>query len=236
MQSRERLVLCLFACVLAGGCASTNVFNRHEYAGGQLPRPHHIWVYNFAATSGDVPPESSLNGRFSQHQTPQTYEQVAIGRQVGADVAGYLVADIQAMGLPAERASSGTRPEVNDLVFRGYLLSVIEGSAVERVVIGFGEGASNLTVALEAFQMTDHGLRRLGSGDVASGGSKGPGAAVPAAVAIATANPIGLVVGTGVKLYGEASGSATIEGREQAAANEIAEQIQPKFQEQGWIQ
>jgi hypothetical protein len=240
MQLRQRLVSCLsacvFACVIVAGCASTKVSNREEYLGGQLPRPNHIWVYDFAATPGDIPPDSSLIGRFSPHGTPQSEQEIAVGRQVGADVAGYLIADIQAMGLPAERASSGTRPEVNDLVFRGYLLAVVKGSAVERVVIGFGKGASELTVAVEAFQMTDHGLRKLGSGDVASGGGKGPGAALPAAVAIATANPIGLAVGGAVKVYGEASGSSTIEGREKAAAKEIADTIQPKFEQQGWIE
>jgi len=235
MQSRPRLVLCLFACVLVAGCASTKVMNRDEYVGGQLPRPNHIWVYDFAGTPGDVPPESSLVSRLSPHETPQTDEQIAVSRQVGAAVAGYLINDIQAMGLPAERASSGTAPEVDDLVIRGYLLSVVQGSAVERVVVGFGAGASELTVAVEGFEMTDHGLRKLGSGEVESGGSKGPGAAVPAAIAVATANPIGLAVSSGVKIYGEASGSSTIEGREKAAAKEVADKIQLKFQQQGWI-
>jgi hypothetical protein len=52
---------------------------------------------------------------------------------------------------------------------------------------------------------------------------------------IATANPAGLIVGGGMKAYGEYSGSAKIEGRAKATAKEIADQIRPKFQEQGWI-
>jgi hypothetical protein len=73
---------------------------------------------------------------------------------------------------------AGTIPRLNDLVIRGYLLSVKEGSAAERVVIGFGSGASELRTAVEGYQMTAQGLRELGSGDVESGGSKTPGAAV----------------------------------------------------------
>jgi len=37
-------------------------------------------------------------------------------------------------------------------------------------------------------------------------------------------------------LYGEASGSSTLEGRGKATANEIADTIKPRFQQAGWIQ
>ena len=40
---------------------------------------------------------------------------------------------------------------------------------------------------------------------------------------------------TGTKVYGEASGKSTIEGRAKAIADEIAKVLKPKFQEQGWI-
>jgi len=82
------------------------------------------------------------------------------------------------MGLPAKRASSATQPEINDIVIRGYLLSVDEGSATKRVAIGFGSGASHLTTEVEGYQMTAYGLRKLGSGKVGAGGGKAPGAAV----------------------------------------------------------
>jgi hypothetical protein len=54
---------------------------------------------------------------------------------------------------------------------------------------------------VEGFQMTDHGLRQLGSGELDSGGSKTPGMLVPLRVVAATENPVGLIVRGGVKLY-----------------------------------
>jgi len=140
------------------------------------------------------------------------------------------------MGLPAMRASSGIKPEINDLVIRGYLLSVDEGDATKRVAIGFGSGASHLSVAAEGFQMTAQGLRKLGGGKTESGGGKTPGGAVGVAAVIATSNPVGLIVGGGAKAYGEYSGSSKIEGRAKETAKLIAEKVKPKFQEQGWIQ
>jgi hypothetical protein len=112
-------------------------------------------------------------------------------------------------------------------VIRGNLLSIDEGSATKRVAIGFGSGASNL--------MTAQGLRKLGSGTLESGGGKTPGGALGVAAFIATANPAGLIIGLGMKAYGEFSGSAKIEGRAKETAKEIAKMIKPKFQEQGWI-
>ena len=235
MKTYSHIVSCLFALVMVAGCASTEVTERHEYKGGKLPLPAHIWVYDFAATPADIPAGSALAGQPVEHPTPQTPEQIATGRQVGEQIAAALVEEIRGMGLPAKRASSGTTPEINDLVLRGYLLSVDVGDATKRVAVGFGSGGSELTVTAEGFLMTAQGLRKLGSGTGHSGGGKTPGGAVGVAALIVTGNPVGLIVGGGAKAYGEYSGSAKIEGRAKATAKLIAETLKPKFQEQGWI-
>ena len=235
MKSRSRIVLCLFALVVVAGCASTKVSDRQELVTGKLPRPEHILVYDFVATPADLPADSQLAGGDSGG-TAQTAEQIATGRQLGGQIAAQLVEEIRGMGLPAERAVIRTRPQINDIVIRGYLLSIQEGSAAKRVAIGFGAGASELRTAVEGYQMTAQGLRKLGSGTVDSGGSKTPGAAVPLAVAIASGNPLGLIVSSGMKVYGEASGSSTVEGRAEQTAKEIANVLKTRFQQQGWIQ
>jgi hypothetical protein len=236
MRIGHRLVSSLFVAAVVAGCASTNVTDRQILVTEKIPRPGQIWVSDFVSTPADVPADSALAGQSAVHQVPQTPEHVATGRRVGAEIAEHLVAEIRTMGLPAARVSPGTAPQLNDLVIRGYLLSVEEGSAAKRMAIGFGAGASQLSVAVEGYQMTARGLRKLGSGTVAAGGGKGPGAAVPLAVAVASGNPLGLVVSSGMKVYGEASGRSKIEGRAEQTAKEIAEQIKPRFRQQGWIQ
>jgi len=84
--------------------------------------------------------------------------------------------------------------------------------------------------------MTNQGLRKLGSGTVDSGGNKSPGMTAPAVLAIASGNPLGLIVSGGMKVYGEESGSSTIEGRVKQTAKEISDQLKTRFQQQGWIQ
>jgi hypothetical protein len=235
MMPLKQAVLCLFALILAAGCASTKVSQRDEYKGGKIPYPGHIWVYDFAATSAEIPAGSALAGQHREHDTPQTMEQIAAGRQAGAEIAAELVRLIDEMGMPGARATSATKPEINDLVIRGYIMSVDPGDSTKRVAIGFGSGASELSAAVEGFQMTEHGLRKLGGGKLGAGGSSAPGAAAGVVGTIATANPAGLIVSTGVKAYGEYSGSSKIEGRAKDAAKEIADKLRGKFQEQGWI-
>jgi Domain of unknown function (DUF4410) len=133
------------------------------------------------------------------------------------------------------QAGLGASPQVGDGVIRGYLVAVQGGSAVKRFVIGFGAGSSEMDTMVEGYVMTPQGLHKLGSGTLSSSGNKMPGMVGPAAVAIATGNPIGLIVVGGMKLSGEASGRNTIEGRAKATADAIAEQLKIRFQDRGWI-
>jgi hypothetical protein len=192
-------------------------------------------VHDFAATPADVPDESALAGQYSEYNTPQTAEQIATGRQLGAEIAAQLVEMIRGMGMPAEHAAAGTTPQIDDIVIRGNLISLNEGSAAKRFAIGFGSGASDLKVAAEGFQVTANGLRKLGSGTTDSAGSKAPGADLGVLGLIATHNPAGLIISSGMKIYGEESGSSTVKGRAKQTAKEIADVLKKRFQEQGWI-
>jgi hypothetical protein len=235
MRSTSRSIqLCMLLAVVVG-CASTNITDRKVLVTEKLPRPGHVLVYDFKATPGGVPADSALAGQVSEQGPPQTAEQIAAGQKLGARIAAELVARIRAMGMPGERASAATKRQIDDIVIRGYLVSIQEGSAAERVTIGFGDGASELRTAVEGFQVTAQGLRKLGSGTLVSGGGKTPGAALGAATFIATANPAGLIVSSGMKAYGEASGDSTIQGRAEQTAKEIAEVLESRFRDQGWI-
>ncbi len=228
-------IACLFVLVVITGCASTQVTDRQQLVTGQIPKPGTIWVYDFAATAADVPAESALAGRPDLDTTPPTPEQVAEGRKLGSEVAAELVTDIRTLGMPAQRAGAETKPQINDLVIHGYFLSIQKGNEAERVAIGFGKGESDLKTAVEGFQMTATGLRKIGSGDLNASGAKSPGASLGVIGLIATHNPAGLIISGGMHVYGEESGSAKVEGRAKQTAQEIADQLKIRFQEQGWI-
>lgn len=225
---------CLLALVVVAGCASTEVSNRERYEGPPLARPDRIIIYDFTADPADVPANSAFAAQIADAPAP-TPEQAELGRKLGAEVARELVADLQGMGLPAVPAAGQPPPQINDIVIRGYFVSVDEGSATERVIVGFGAGAAELSTAVEGYLMTAQGLRPLGRGEIQSGGGELPGMVLPLAVVAATANPIGLIVGGAIKATGEATGSDTIEGAAKRTAAAIAGQLREAAQKQGWI-
>jgi hypothetical protein len=234
MKPFSRATLCLLALVVVAGCASTEVTERQRYEGAKLARPDRIIVHDFTADPADVPPESAFAAQIAGAMTPPP-QQVALGHKLGAQVAKELVADLRGMGLPAVLAAGQPAPRPNDIVLRGYFVSVDEGSAGGRVLVGFGAGAAELRTAVEAYQMTADGLRPLARGEIKSGGGKLPGVVVPVAVVAATANPIGLIVGGAAKATGEVTGSETIEGAAERTAKEIAAQLRTAAEQQGWI-
>ena len=231
------LLACVVVALVATGCASTKVSNQQTYVGEKLPRPGQIWVFDFAATPADLPADSSVRQAYTIVGSQQTAEHIQLGRELGAQIADKLVQEIRETGLPVTRAytSRTTTTQPNDIVIRGYLASIEEGSAAGRMAIGFGAGTSELRTVVEGLQVTPQGLRLLGSAAVEAKGSKGPGAAVGGAGWAITGNPAGFIVTSGMKLYGEASGSATVEGRAKSTAKEIGDRLKDRFKEHGWI-
>lgn len=234
MNLYARTLSLTLAVTIFAGCASTAVSDRKRLVYEKIPKPNRILVYNFAATPADVPADSDLAGQYAT-AAPQTAEEIQVGRELGAQIAGALAEEIRDMGLTADAVAIGTPALPGQIVIKGYLLSIDAGSAAKRLTIGFGAGASELRTMVEGYQMTRSGLRKLGSGTVDSGGGKAPGGAVGVAGLIATGNPVGLIVSGGVKVYDEASGRSKLEGRAKATAEEIGDQLEVRFKEEGWI-
>ncbi len=233
MRGLRRIGCWLTVIAILAGCASSNVSDYRPYH-GHIPRPDRILVYDFAAVPSDLPPPVDIAGQ-GVAAMPLTPVQLTIGRALGQAVATKLAADLQAMGLPAVRATGQPAPRPGDALLAGYFLLVDPGNATERVVLGFGAGGAELKTVARGYLVTEDGLHALGSGQVDAGSGKMPGGAVPLVVTAITANPIGLAVGGAAKAYGEISGSETIDGAAERTAQEIADKIRVTAERQGWI-
>jgi hypothetical protein len=234
MKMLSRAAPLLFALVVLAGCASTQVTSRQAYTGPTLPRPERIIVNDFGATPADVPADSALAAEAAA-ATPQTAEDLEVGRRLGAEIAGQLAAKLRESGLPAVQAVGQPTPQPGDIVIEGNFYGIEEGRTGRRVLLGFGSGAAELRTAVEVYRMTPEGLRHLAGGTTDSGGGKTPGMVAPLAVYAATANPLGLVVVGAMKIRGERTGSNTIEGAAKRTADEIAARLEEGARKQGWI-
>lgn len=221
---------------LGSGCASIKITDRDEYRGEKLARPGQILVHDFAATVEDLPAWSDAAKAHAGAQAKATQEELEVARKLGVQMTNALVERIRSMGLKAERATPTSETHEGDLVIVGYLTSVDEGSGFKRVVVGFGSGAAEVTSQVEGYQATKDGLRKLGSGTTTSGPGRSPGVVLPVIVTVATANPIGLIVMLPVKVGSELSGKGTIEGVGKEMGDKIADELEKKFREQGWLE
>ena len=138
--SPTKIAACMIALAIATGCASTKETERKDLATGNLMQPNQIWVYNFAAMPAEVAAQSALAGQASQGAAPLTAQQIAEGRKLGSEIAAELIQQIKAMGLPATNASTSSKPQVDDVVIQGSLLSIQQGSAGAHRVPGRAEG------------------------------------------------------------------------------------------------
>jgi len=221
--------------LLAAGCASIKITDRDEYKGAKLARPDRILVHDFAATIDDLPAWSEAAKVHAGDPARPSAEELEIGRKLGSQMAYVLVGRIREMGLNAERVVRGSQARDGDIAIVGYLTSLDEGSGVKRVMLGFGSGAAEVTSQVEGYLATKDGMRKLGSGGATSGAGKSPGTVVPIIVTVVTKNPIGLLVTTPIKIGGEMAGKGQIEDVGEKMADKIADELEKKFQEQGWI-
>ncbi len=235
LEIKRALAICLAIGVLAG-CASSEVTARRQTTGTEdIARPGRIIVHDFAATPGDVPADSAIAGYYERRETPQTAEEIALGRQLGARVADNLVKEILALGMPAERAGSGPAPNVGDAVIMGEFISIDEGSRLKRMLIGFGAGAAELKTLVEGYQVTTDGLRPIGSAEIEARGGKMPGMIVPVIGGAVAGRAQTTAAVSGVLNVGQELGPESIEAAAERTAEEIGKVLSEAFKERGWI-
>ena len=235
MKQIKPFIIIIFALVILTGCASSKVVSRRtENIPEYIPRPARIIVYDFAATPADIPPQSAMSGLYGKRPVPQTSDQIALGRQLGGQVAKRLVSDILKMGLPAERAG-GPPPQNGNIIIHGGFISVDESSMLERTIIGFGAGANTMRTYVEGYVVTATGWKPIGSGEIEAGGGKTPGMILPAAIGIATGAYVrSAIIGGGLTVFKE-TGPEKITAAANRTADTIAKELRKGFQRRGWI-
>lgn len=222
-----------FACVTMS-CAKAAVTARQNYAEKEkLPNPDRIIVYDFAATPEEMPADDPFIDLSDKPSRPQTADEVILGRKLGAEIAGELVKEILALGMPAERSSTGLTPGIGDLLIKGVFVSIDEGSRLKRIFIGFGSGAGELKTLVEIYQITTEGPRPLVSEEITAKGGKMPGMlfAVPAAVlAGPAALSMAAVAAPGPAAAAAASGPAAAVGQSTvtSGSTNVASELGPE--------
>ncbi|MGO8838011.1 MAG: DUF4410 domain-containing protein [Limisphaerales bacterium] len=238
MRKQTFLILCLAVCAIGlfAGCASTTVTSESEYQ-GFLPKPKQVLVYNFAVSPDEVELNSGLGAdieKLVENAPPRTDQERAIGRQVADALANHLVTEIQALGLPACRAS-GAPAGGNTLEVKGQFISIDEGNQTERVVIGLGLGRTDVKTLTQVYDYRNGSNVLVNQFGINAKSGDKPGAAeTMGAGALAGHLVVSAVVSSGVAVGSEAF-SANVDADAGRTARKIAAQLKDLFLTEGWI-
>ena len=236
MNRTTNLAACLLAISLAAGCAQTNVSDRESTGTSAIIlKPARVIVYDFASTPEAVPPDSAIAGLYRQRTTPQTPEEIELGRSLGAKVSARLVEELNKNGIVASAAATGPVPLPGDAVIRGEFVTIDKGGRGKRMLIGFGAGSNELHTLVEGYVVTTGGLVPLGSAQIEASGGKTPGMLVPLAVGVATGSVARSLVISGTANVLQELGPESLDGAAKRTAKEIAKVIVKAYKERGWL-
>ncbi|SDI62800.1 DUF4410 domain-containing protein [Paraburkholderia phenazinium] len=127
-----------------------------------------VYVADFDLDVANVKPDSGPGSRLRrlgsalpsgplrQSKDPQTQ-----AKEIVADMADDLIADLTKAGIDARRLPPGAALPATGWQVRGVFLSVDEGNRLQRAMVGFGAGQSNFQVAVSLDDLSNPTLPPL---------------------------------------------------------------------------
>src|SRR5215468_1503503 len=234
-SANRRIVvgLGLVVAAVVGGCAGARVKDVQGDRSLTLPRPARVVVFDFTTGPADVqvlsvPRQEGERAQYLSQEQPDL-----LAEAVADSLATRLVEDIRALGLPAERVAGAALPEVNDLVIEGDFVHIDEGSRLQRFVIGFGMGATELRTQVRVFQVTAEGWKPVKQFETVATGSSLPGAGFfVAGGAVAGTVATSAAISSGVGVLRELR--ASIDADAGRTAEQIAGKVSDLKTAEGW--
>jgi hypothetical protein len=232
-----RSSMALAAAVLLAGCASTDAeVTRSNASDARLPYPSQILVYDFAISPSEVSPDSVAASRLSgAGDDPQSNaDREYLEHQVAAIVAHRVAAELRELGLPATRWRGAPPAGANLYAIEGQFLTIDEGSALKRMIIGFGSCGTEVRTLVQAYYISGGRKSLLGEAEVSAESSSKPGlaATLPVGAAVSGISTAASIQG-GVGLISEMNTDVQQGAADTAEA--IVELLEPRMEEQEWI-
>jgi Domain of unknown function (DUF4410) len=215
-------------------CARTKI-TRVSSTSETLPKPGMVIVHDFSVSPDQVALDHTIGLRLQELIGSETdaKERLRVAQKIASLVSSNVVQDLCKLGYHAVAASAAPTPTIPSLTIEGQFFSIDQGNKRLRMIIGFGLGASEVRVLVQAFDNTQDGpqlvedfyatvksSRRPGAGPMAGTGAL----VVNAAVSGATSGTLSV---PGVN-------TQSVEADARHLANSISNEIKLFFTRQGW--
>ena len=223
------------------GC-STRVVN----TSGQLPamqqssaalaRPQQVVVTDFTADGANLALDQGVGLRLQRalQGDNESADRDKMLSDVQGAIADTLVASIQKMGLPAQRATGAPPSGGTVLVVGGQILQVNQGNRTRRLGIGFGAGKSDVSAKVQiSYERPGAAPQMLQTYDADSNSGRKPGFA--AGAASAAGGSIAPMVVTGVTGAASEKYKSDVAKEGEKLAEHVAYDLGAFFVREGWI-
>ena len=227
-----RLVSCLFVIFLVA-CAQTTVRPILRTADKNLPRPGRILIHDFTVSDAVVQEyQGILRRQPSNRNTGERQREIA--RLANETLVASLALGLRGLGFVVERAAADAAVKEDDISIEGRIVSIDEGSPLRRLLVGFGSGASTMTVRAQVFRPAQRRMLLEFTTRADSGRMPGAAATVPATAAMPLTLGLGVTAGSAVASGVNANG-ATISHLAASSAEQSVRFLSEFFARQGWI-
>jgi len=230
--NRLLLVSCLLAIFLAA-CAQTTVRPILRTADKNLPRPGRILIHDFTVSDAAV---QEYQGILRQQPANRNAgeRQREIARLANETLMAGLAQGLRDLGFVVERAGTNTAIKEDDISIEGRIVSIDEGSPLRRLLVGFGSGASTMTVRAQVFRPAERRMLLEFTTRADSGRMPGAAATVPATAAMPLTMGLGVSAGSAV-VSGVNANGATVSQMAISSADQSVRFLSEFFARQGWI-
>lgn len=217
------------------GCTSTRVARQETppdvQVAATLAKPEVVLVYDFAATPKEF--LGDMLGPDVDCESAEPSESDELGRRAAAAISERLVERLKSRGIPAKRAGDFEAYPLHAIVIKGQIMSVDPGSRVRRVVLGLGQGRSEMIAHVQTYQFTRWGLLRIEQAEAIALGPRTLGMAGPIGIAAAVGSAgTSAIVSGGLNLVGELRGG--VDACARRIADGIVQDVVALYERQGW--
>jgi hypothetical protein len=231
------LLVCSLALSACGSDTDAEVTNKMSKKDRKnLPPPTQILVYDFAVSPSEVSADSAAANelRGAGDDPYGNAQKTSLEHQIAAIVADKLVEDLKDLDLPAMRWRGPAPAGPGIYTIEGQFVTVDEGNAAMRMIVGFGAGGTEIKTLVQAYASEATAKRLLAEAEVSSESSSAPGLAATLPVGSAISGvATAAAIQTGVGAVREINTDVREGAKETAEA--IVELMKPRMEKLGWI-
>ena len=237
MRHLPALLAAVGLAFAVSACGKTSSSVGSAFSGGGLSRPSMVLVGDFELAPDQIRLDSSVAAKLQREMRgqPPSAIRAEIARNVNTVIGETVIARLRDAGLPAQAGSSDLALSgESTLAIAGRISRVDQGNRMQRNIIGFGAGRSQVSAAVQVAYHSSAGKQDVLNFTAQAESSSRPGAAVTAPIGAAARGAMAVGSSLGGSVAAEKL-SADVAAHARNLGDEIANRIIAWSAQQGWV-